>query len=293
MVAAAASWSAATVLTKVVLHQLAPLDLLGVELFSSAAVMVLAVAVRGRPYLPRRRRTFVMLGALEPALSFALFDFGLARTGAADAALLVAAESLFGVLIARLVLGERISRPTALLLGLGFTGSVLVGLGEAGHATSLFGDVLVLGGSLTAAAYGVGARRFSEGEDNLAATATQLVAAALLSAPLVVLGAATGSSHLTSANASHLIGGVAVGLTGGALPFLAFNFAIRNLAVAGAGLVLNLIPVVGAGLAVLVLGERLGPAELAGGALVVLAAAGAGLAAESAPAPEGAIACVQ
>jgi EamA-like transporter family protein len=51
IVTAATSWAAATVLTKVTLRELAPLDLLAVELFSSAIAMGCLLTVRGRPFL--------------------------------------------------------------------------------------------------------------------------------------------------------------------------------------------------------------------------------------------------
>jgi hypothetical protein len=59
------------VLTKVTLHDLAPLDLLGFETSSSAARLVAVLLARGRPFLPRRARVVIGLGALEPALAFA------------------------------------------------------------------------------------------------------------------------------------------------------------------------------------------------------------------------------
>ena len=186
-VIAATSWAAATVLTKVALRELAPLDLLGIELFSSAIAMVCLLAARGRPLLPRNWPVFAALGMLEPGLSFGLFDFGLSRTGAADGALLIASQSLFGVLLARILLGERVSPMTRAAVAVGFAGSALVGLAETGHGTSLIGDLLVLAASAAAASNGVGIRRISAEADNLAATTTQLVAAALLVAPVIVI----------------------------------------------------------------------------------------------------------
>jgi hypothetical protein len=52
---------------------------------------------------------------------------------------------------------------------------------------------------------------------------------------------------LAGADAAHVVAAVATGLLGGAVPSLAFKFAIRDLTVAHTGLILNLIPVVGAG----------------------------------------------
>ncbi len=74
---------------------------------------------------------------------------------------------------------------------------------------------------------------------------------------------------------AHLVAAVATGLLGGAVPFLAFNRAIRDLTVAHAGLILNRIPVLAAGGAVAALGERLRWPEIVGGLLVVAAATAA------------------
>jgi drug/metabolite transporter (DMT)-like permease len=274
-VIAATSWAAATVLTKVALHELEPLDLLGIELFASAIAMGCLLAARGRPFLPRSWPVFAVLGVLEPGLSFGLFDFGLSRTGAADGAILIASQSLFGVLLARVLLGERVSAVTRAAVAVGFAGSAVVGLAETGHGTSLVGDLLVLAASVAAAGNGVGVRRMSARADNLAATTTQLVAAALFAAPVILIADTGGKTGIASADSAHLIAAVATGLLGGAVPFLAFNRAIRDLTVAHAGLILNLIPVLAAGGAVVVLGERLRWPEIVGGMLVVGAATAA------------------
>jgi drug/metabolite transporter (DMT)-like permease len=274
-VMAATSWAASTVLTKIALRELAPLDLLGVELVSSAIAMVSLLTVRGRPFVPRNWRVFAGLGVLEPGLSFGLFDFGLARTGAADGALLIASQSLFGVILARVLLGERVAPVTRAAVAVGFAGSALVGLAETGHGASLLGDLLVLAASAAAACSGVGIRRMSAEADNLAATTTQLVAAALLVAPVTLVADTGARSGLPGADFAHVLAAVATGLLGGAVPFLAFNLAIRDLTVAHAGLILNLIPVLAAGGAIAALGERLRWPEIVGGLLVVGAATAA------------------
>lgn len=271
-VIAATSWAAATVLTKVTLRELSPLDLLGIELGSSAVAMGSLLVARGRPFLPHNWPMFALLGVLEPGLSFGLFDFGLSRTGAADGAILIASQSLFGVLLARALLGERVSPMTRFAVAIGFAGSALVGLAETGHGASLSGDLLVLAASAAAASNGVGVRRISAAADNLAATTTQLVTAALFAAPIILLADHGNETHLAAADAKHLLAAVATGLLGGAIPFLAFNRAIRELTVAHAGLILNLIPVLAAGGAIAVLGERLRWPELVGGLLVIAAA---------------------
>jgi drug/metabolite transporter (DMT)-like permease len=271
---AALSWGLGVVMTKVALEQLTPLDVLGTELLVGAAVVVAALLARGGGTTVGWR-SFALLGLLEPGLSYALGDFGLQRTGAADGALLIAPEGLFAVVLARAVLSERVGRRARVAVGVGFLGSVGIGAGAAsgGHAT-LLGDLLVLASTAAAAAYSVAARRVARaGEaDALVVTAVQLAVAAIVSLPLVGVAAAGGHSHLGSADGGHLLAGIATGLLTTGVPFLLFNTAIRDVEVAGGALITNLIPVIGAGFAVLLLGDMLGPLQVLGGLAVVGAA---------------------
>lgn len=274
MTGAAFSWGAGTVMTKVTLSQLSPLDLLGVELVSGTAVIWGVLLVRrGQGLELTHWRGAAILGLLEPALSFALFDFGLDRTGAADGAILIASESLFVALLARAALGERFGKRVATAVAVGFAGSVIVGLGASGQGRSLLGDGLVLAASAAAAAYSVAARRLAAAQDAdaLSITAVQLLAATVVSLPLFLGGLLAGHSQLGEANSAHLLAALATGLLGTAIPFLLYNRAIRDLQATRAALVLNLIPVFGVALAVALLSERLGWVQLGGGVTVLLA----------------------
>jgi drug/metabolite transporter (DMT)-like permease len=137
---AAASWALATVTTKVTLEELSPVDLLAVEVAVGAAAVWLAVLLRGGPARAARRWRYARLGLVEPALTFALFDFGIDRTGAADAAVLVAAQSIFAVALSWLLLRERTTARVGAAVALGFAGVVVVGgtdrdTGRASSAT--------------------------------------------------------------------------------------------------------------------------------------------------------------
>ena len=141
-------------------------------------------------------------------------------------------------------------------------------------------------GSASAGAYAVAARRIAADDDAdaLTVTAVQLLAAAVASVPLVVVGAAAGHSQLGHADAGHLLAAVATGGASSALPFLLYNAAIRDVEVTAAALIQNLTPVFGVGLAVLLIGEQLGDLQLAGGALVLVAALAAERVTRSSPA---------
>jgi len=277
LAAAALSWGLSTVLSKLALRQLAPLDVLGIELVIGTAFVWLVLLARGGPASLRQWKRFALLGLLEPGLGFVLADYGLARTGASQGALLLACESLFAIVLAWIVLGERVRGRIGIAVAVGFAGSLLVGLEPGGGINSVLGHGLVLASSAAAGASAVMARRVAsdDGADPVTVTAVQLLTATVVAAPLIAVGAATGHSHLASADGPPLLAAVATGAAGSALPFLLYKLAIRDTTVTPAALILNLIPVFGAGLAIAILSERPSVPELAGGALVVLAAAGA------------------
>jgi drug/metabolite transporter (DMT)-like permease len=182
------------------------------------------------------------------------------------------------------VLSERPTSRAATAVMIGFVGSVVIGLGqaEAGRA-SVTGDLLVLGATAAAAAYSVAARRVARRgkPDVITVTAVQLLFAAIVCLPIVALGAAGGHSHFADADAAHLAAAVTTGLLSTGIPFLLFNFAIRDVEVTASVLIFNLIPIIAVALAVLLLGEAITWLEAAGGAVVIAAAFGA----ETAPAP--------
>jgi drug/metabolite transporter (DMT)-like permease len=111
----------------------------------------LGLVLRGGAARAAHRWRSARLGPVEPALTFALFDIGIDRTGAADAAVLVAAQSIFTVALSGLVLRERTTARVGAAVALGFAGVVVVGSDGSGHGATVLGDVLVLASSAAAA----------------------------------------------------------------------------------------------------------------------------------------------
>jgi drug/metabolite transporter (DMT)-like permease len=214
----------------------------------------------------------MLLGILEPGLAFLLFDIGIAHTAATDGALLLSTDSLFTAGLAAAFLGERLGPRLRLALAAGVAGSVLVSLNAGGGMSSLTGDVLVLAGSLSAAGYGVLARRVAPGRDTLSLTAVQMLVAAA-----IALAAAAGSfaghhSHLGQADSGHVLAAIAVGILASVVPFLLYNAAITRVTATAAGLTLSLVPLFGTLASLVLLGEALTAVQLAGGACVIAAA---------------------
>jgi drug/metabolite transporter (DMT)-like permease len=266
---AAVSWGASAVTSKYALGGITYTDLLLVELVVGTLLLAGYAALTGNLRRTPHWRLYAVLGLFEPALAFALFDAGLVHTGATDGALLVALENVFAVLIAVVVLHERPGAGLFAALALGFGGTVLVSAEGGSTGATIGGDLLVLGGALTAGAFAAMARGVAGRDHPVTVTTYQFIFATLFALPLI----AASHSQLGNADAGHLAVAVATGVLGSAVPFLLYNAAIASTRASRAAIVLNLIPVFGVLFAFVLLGERPGPIQLAGGALIVVALA--------------------
>jgi drug/metabolite transporter (DMT)-like permease len=174
------------------------------------------------------------------------------------------------VMVAAIALGrERASRRTAFALALASTGLVLVLAGAASGALDGLGTMLGLGAAVVYSAYILS----SEG---VAGRVEPLVLGALVctgaATTLTLAGLAGGDLNPGGVSAAGFgwLGGIAVVSTVGAI--LLFFAGLRRVGPTAASILSTIEPVVTVGLAFAVFGESLGPAQLAGGALVLTAA---------------------
>jgi drug/metabolite transporter (DMT)-like permease len=254
------------------LRALTAFDLLAVEIGSATATLWVALAVLG-PRTTRRWPIYALLGLLEPALSFVLYNSGLAQTSATHGALLESLDGLFVVILGTLLLRERLNVPIGLSLLLGLAGAVLVAATQGADGpdrATRTGDALVVLGIAAAAFYSIAVRRFGGKDPALTITAYQFLAAAVVLAPLVAATWLTHGSGLPRASTGQLAAALASGVLGTAGAYLLFNVGISRVPAGRAVLVFNLVPIFGTAAAVLGLGERLRALEVVGGGLIVL-----------------------
>jgi drug/metabolite transporter (DMT)-like permease len=265
---AAAVYGVSTTVSVVALRVVRPVDLLAVEISGAAAMLVVAAYAGGQ--LRRRGAPRQMLvGALVPGLAFLFGDLGLARTSASSGSLLLSAEPLLSVLLAVLVLGERLSRRLRLALVIGLAGGALVAVTPGGPSggDTVLGNVLVLLAVAASAGFLVATRRFNSG-DGLNESAWQSVGGALTVAPFVIGSWSTGGTRLDSAGLNGWLACGAVVLCG-AVGGVLFNRGIAQVPAARASQLGNLTPVVGTLTAVVFLGDRPSLLQLAGGAAIL------------------------
>jgi O-acetylserine/cysteine efflux transporter len=268
LVLAAAFWGAAVSGTKYAVQGFGPATLLAVELLCASAVLWVMLLRRGyRP--PSSWRLAIALGTLEPGLAYLCQTLGLTRTSAGNGALIAGLEAPLVVALALLVLHERMTVRLGLSLLGGLLGvAVLDGAGWMRGAA--VGDVLVLMGALSAAAYTIVARRAGAAEDALVLTAHQFAIATALAVPTALVAETSGAERIpVDAPLSCWLVAAGVGIGGYAASFLLWNRAVVTAEVQLTAVVINLIPVFGLATAVLVLGESLTVFRGVGGALVI------------------------
>ncbi|WP_188196690.1 DMT family transporter [Nonomuraea sp. SYSU D8015] len=242
-----------------------PLSLLAVQLATAAAALGAVVWHRGRQALPPLRHS-LLRALLEPVGNVGLCWLGLAYLSAARSSLLYSVEGLLTAVLAAVVLRERLSAAAWCGLLAGVPGLWLL-MGASTGLSMTAGSMLVLAGVTCSAIYGiVTARVMRRDVDAITTSAVQMTLALVVVAPLALGGELFGSHSVPDLPAW----GAAIG--GGLLlagPSLLYTAALAHVPVGESGLIYNAIPVIGAGLGVLLLGEALSLAQLVGGVLVL------------------------
>lgn len=265
------------VATRLTLEEVPPSTLALIRLVIGSLVLVpLAFAARrpGAPAFARadRWRLFWM-GALGFAGAFALSHWGLARSTATNGALLITVEPITLLLLAPLLLGERLTRRETAGAALALLGAALVvANGIPGISQTLVphwrGDLLLILAGVAYASYSLIGRGILARHSPLVVTAWSIGWGAVTMLPLAALEHASGAvPRFTPASVAGMLY-LAVVIT--ALGYLAWNYALERVPASRAAIFLNLQPLVGALLGVGVLGEPLTPYTLAGGVLVLV-----------------------
>jgi len=265
-------WGAGMTLTKLALGHFPPSMLLLVQLLASIVFLVVILLATGfrTTSWPKVLRNSG-LGVLEPGLAYFLGLEGLSRISAAEAVVLSSTESILIVLIAWMFAIERPRGVVLLLAIVGAAGAVLVAgshLQYTDGTLSLWGDVLVLGGVLSAAVYVVCSSRLASVTQPMPALIGQQVVAVLFAAGMhLALGDV--AFRVSSVSASGWILATTSGIVQYACAFWLYLWALKGLRADEAGLYLSLIPVFGLMIAIPVLDERLTALQWTGTIVII------------------------
>ena len=268
-------WSANFVVAKAAIGVLGPLTFTTARYGAAATTLFLLVrwrygAVRrpGRLTLP-----LIGLGMLGFGGYQVLWTLGLTQITAGDSALIIAVAPVATALLAGAVGLDRLTAPKFAGALIAFVGVAIVIGSGAGIAigASLVGDVLTLTAALLWAVYTVSGTRVLRHVDPLNATAWTVLGGFLFLIPFGVWDAVTAppASVPPAAVAAILYSGV---LAAGVANVLVFN-AVRLIGPTRASSMQLLVPAGAVLLGALFLGESVGIAQVAGGAVIVLGVA--------------------
>ncbi|SFQ06024.1 EamA domain-containing membrane protein RarD [Amycolatopsis arida] len=236
-------------------------------------VLVLLVAGRGALRMTRAQAgSAALVGLLLAAGGQGVLTVAETQVASGLAALLVACVPLF-VLLLRRLLGEVPPAVTVLgvLLGLGGLGVLLLfgGPAEGAHGAAWWGPWLVL---IAAASWSVGtvaSTRLPMPANPFASSAVGLTTAGVA---LAVAGLAAGQRvDVTAVSARSWFGLAYLIVAGSLVGYSAYVFVLDRLPLSTVATYAYVNPVIAVLLGVLLAGERFGPAQLAGGVLVLVA----------------------
>lgn len=267
-------WGLSFIGTKIALTSFTPFVYVFLR-FSLASVIFLALLLyRGFPKLSVSDHKKLFLTALfEPGLYFTFETLGLTYTSASKASVIISMVPIAVLLLARLVLKEKINGKSLLGIILSITGIVILVIGDPKFtmslAGSMIGDLLILGAVVSAAFYMVLARDLSQRLTSVQITSFQMFYGTFFFAPLFMLNA--GSIQWAQVSLQSIGALVFLAIFSSVLAFLFYNYALSQIPASRAAIYLNGIPVVTAIGAWTILGERLNLLQGAGALLVVTA----------------------
>lgn len=242
----------------------------------AVAVAALALLVRGEPG-PRLRemsgteRRDLALMALLGMVGFTVLMLeGLKRTTAADAGIITATLPAVVAALGLAFAGERLSRTQLAAVGMAVAGLVLVqATGAAGGAATLVGNLLVGGAVLCEASFVVLGKRLAPPYRPLRLALGANLVGLVLAMPLALIDAADFDPSAVRTETWLL--GAWYALAASVICLWLWYRGLPYVETWLAGLATAAIPLTALAASAMFLGETIGPARLAGAALVIAA----------------------
>lgn len=265
-------WGLSFIGIKIVLRSFSPIIYMFLRFFLASLVLFLVLFLKGIPALDKSTHFKLFLtGLFEPGLYFYFETWGLTRTSASNASIILATVPIMVMILARIFLAEPIQKKSVYAIFLSVAGICLLVVGESGarFSASLTGDLFILAAALSAALYMVCARGLGSQLSSLVITSFQMFYGTILFLPFFIIKYPSHNWHVVSTESCAALLFLALFCTVGG--YFLYNYALTQVPVSKASVFLNGIPVVTATAAAIMLGEHLSFLQMIGGLLVLTA----------------------
>lgn len=266
-------WSSSFIALKYAVVEYHPMVMVTGRLF--VAVALLAVFwkwIYKKPVGTISRKDWwllLVLGLLEPSLYLLLEGYAMRLTTASQAGMIVASQPIFVLLLAFVILKEKVRRRTAIGFVLALWGVIWLCADAVAteHAPDpLLGNILECLAMVCGAMYVITAKKLSAACSPLLITAVQAVVGLLFFLPLLAL------PNVNLPVSFPLVPTLAVvylGLMVSLVSFVLFNYSIVRLPAAQTGAFLNLVPIMTVFLGMSLMGDTLTVGQWIASALVM------------------------
>lgn len=268
--ALAGMWGSSYLFIKIGIETFTPLTLVAGRLFFGLVLLVAAVAI-ARERLPREARIYrhlVVMAVLNIVIPFFLITWAEQTTSSALAAILNATVPLFTIVFAASLLhDEPITVNRAVGLAIGFVGVVaIMSRNLVADDGNIAGEIALIGSSIS---YGIGNVYNRRNVRGLRPMIPALFQVGIAFVIVLVLAFVFERPLETQLTRDGLFAIVWLGILGSGFAYLAYFRLIGDWGATRTSMVAYMLPIVGIGLGVVVLGETVDIRVLAGTALVI------------------------
>ena len=266
-------WGISFITTKLALETLTVFSYVFSRFLLASLFFLVMLKKRGLPKLDRSIIIkMVALALLQPFGYFLFETLGLKYTSATKASLLIALIPIVVAITARILLKETIRRKTLAGIILSVIGVVLLVTGgketDLSLAGSLKGDIFILLAILSASLYMVLTKDLGKKLPSFYITAFQIFLGTLFFLPFFIADLPKMTwSEVSMRSVIGVLYNVLGGTIGG---FLCYNFSLTHLKASTVAVFANLIPIITALGAWIILGEVLTSLQFLGGAVVIM-----------------------
>jgi drug/metabolite transporter (DMT)-like permease len=264
-------WGMTFISIKVALSGLSPMTLaLSRFIVASALLPLMAFFIKEKLSVrPRDLPVLAAAGLVGVTLYFFFENNGILRLSASESSLIIGAIPVLTILAERFIYGARHGKRVYAGIILSFAGVALIVTRSSGGSSSLPGYLFMGGAALSWVAYTFLTKPLSGKYGLLAVTFWQIFFGMLGCIPFAILENFKADARAISLPPAVWLNVLYLGIFASAIGYWFYVITLERLGASKSSVFINLIPLVSVAAAYILLGERLGPEQLAGGFVAI------------------------